>query len=233
MLPPKNTKAVEETEAAEVGKIEAILSTLQIDPHFAVGDCRDAMLNVLRQAADWSKFPEAKQRDINTAIGNAARDIVVQLVEAISGEGRETLPVSIEAINIKDGLKITLKAPLDVEHIGQLAEAKTGLLCLVRTEAFDHARSSPPVDADQPSLIDGSDDLVNAADPVLGHGDVFDHPEHGECEVRIDLPQGMINLVKPDGDGDEIEFREATSDELKQERERIADFTPTPEPVEA
>lgn len=226
-MPAKKTP-VEETEAAEVSKIEAITANLNIDPHFAVGDCRDAMLNILRQSADWSKFSEAKQRDINTAIGNAARDIVTGLVEQIAGEGRETLAVSVESIAIKDGLKITLKAPLDVEHIGELAEAKTALLCLVKPEKFDHARSAPKVDADQPELLSSeTDDLADAADPVLETGDVFEHPEHGECEVEIDLAKAAVMLTPTSGSAlDKIELRDATSEEIRRESERQADEAP-------
>lgn len=229
-MPPKQ-KPSEEPEAAEVGKIEAIIADLNIDPHFAVGDCRDAMLNILRQSADWTKFSEAKQRDINTAIGNAARDIVTGLVEQIAGEGRETLCVSIESIAIKDGLKITLKAPLDVEHIGELAEAKSALLCLVKPEKFDHSRANPKVDVDQPELLSSeTDDLAEAGDPVLETGDVFEHPDKGECEVKIDLVKNAVMLT-PTGEGDEFELRDATSAEIKRESERQADEVP--EAVEA
>jgi hypothetical protein len=231
MLPKKT----EEPEAAEVGRIEAIIADLNIDLHFAVGDARDAMLNILRQSADWSKFPEAKQRDINTAIGNAAREIVANLVEQIAAEGRETLSVSIESIAIKDGLKITLKAPLDVDHFGELADAKTALLCLVKPEKFDNARSAPKVDADQPELLSSeTDDLAEAGDAVLETGDVFEHGEHGECEVEIDLVKNAVMLTPTSGSAlEKIELRDATSEEIRRESERQADEAPAKEPVEA
>lgn len=216
----------EDVEAAEVGAIETAVEGSKIDAFFAVGDARDAMLEVIRSAVDWSKFDEQRQRDINAAVDGAARVIVQKIAEAMAGEGKHTIPATIEQVVIKDGLKIVLKAPLDLDNIPALAEAKRGLLAIVNTEAFDHSRAPARVDPDQPELLSSeTDDLVNAADPViLEHADAFEHPEQGDCEVSIDLKQGMIMLTPTSGDGDKIELREATSEELKRERERIADF---------
>lgn len=216
----------EDVEAAEVGAIEGVSNEAMIQAFFAVGDARDVMLEVIRSAADWSRFDEQRQRDINAAVDGAARVIVQKVAEAIAGEGKHTIPASIEQVVIKDGLKIVLKAPLDLANIPALAEAKRGLLSIVTSEAFDHSRAPARVDPDQPELLSSeTDDLAEAGDPVLETGDAYEHPEHGDCEVSIDLKQGIVNLTPTSGSAlEKIELREATSEELKRERERQADF---------
>lgn len=157
----------DESEPAEVGLIEGVAGSFEPDASFLTGDCRDAMLEIIRSSVDWSKFDERRQRDINAAIGNAAHEIVTKAVAAMAAEGRETVTATIEQLVIKDGIKIVAKTPFDHDAISRLADAKRVLISVADAEKFDNSRGEARVDPDQPDLLSSeSDDLATAGDAV-------------------------------------------------------------------
>lgn len=163
-MPPKKDDAL----AAEAQAVDDAILTFDPDPHFARGDCRDAMLNVLRASMDWGKLGEQQQRDVNAAIDQAAETIVAKLVKGIAAEGRPSVRAKLESMTVKDGLKLVLSADHDHDTLVLLGDLQGGHVAIVAADvsAHDHQRAPAKVDRDQPELPTGDDsDLVDAADP--------------------------------------------------------------------
>jgi hypothetical protein len=227
---PKTPKAnANDVEAAEAALIESVADTFDPDPFFARGDCRDAMLEVIRNAVDWAKFDESRQRDINVAVDNASRTIIEKLVKALASEGQPSIYGSIEQVVIKGGeIKIVLKSPFNLDSIVPLADAKSVLMRVSDAGEAMNERAPARIDPDQPDLIpsgpEGDQDLVDAADPpksIMRPGDGIYLAGHGDCEVEVNLSTGMIEATPRNGDSiaDRIDVREATPEELAAERE--------------
>lgn len=168
----KSKGKAEDVEAAEVSAIEAVTDAFDPVAKLVRGDCRDAMLNVIRSCVDWSKFDEARQRDINAAVNNAAVTITSKVVAAVASEGRETVHAKLEQIVVKDGLKLQLTAEHTHDGLILLAEAqgKYVVLTVADAGAFSGERAPAPVDRDQKELLgDGEtadQDLADAGDEV-------------------------------------------------------------------
>lgn len=163
---PKN-----DVEPAEVSRIADLALGFDPDPHFARGDARDIMLQVLRTSADWSKFNEQQQRDLNAAVNDAAETIVAKLVKALASEGRDAVRCKLEQATIKDdGVKLALTTMPDAETLSLLTGMVGGHVQLVAADASDHdgERAPAQVDKDQPDmpLESGTDDLATAGDDV-------------------------------------------------------------------
>lgn len=176
--------------AAEATAIDETVLSFDPDPYFARGDCRDAMLNVLRASMDWGKLDEQQQRDVNASIDQAAETIVSKLVRAIAAEGRQAVRAKVEQITVKDGLKLVLTAFHDHDTLVMLGDLQGKFVALVGADiaAHDNQRSPAHVDPDQPSLPVGDDqDLVDAADPDTVHlDDVRDEPAFSD-EEKADM----------------------------------------------
>jgi hypothetical protein len=197
-LPPRETKGSSmgkskpdddaDNQAAEAGAIEAVAANFDPVAALVRGDCRDAMLAVIRQAVDWGKFSEAKQRDVNAAVNNAAQEIVTKVVAAIASEGRDTVPAKLESLVVKDGIKLTLTAEHTHDSLVMLGDLQGRYVQLVAADAaaFDGQRAEAPVQPDQPPLIDeDNSDLADAGDEVAreieaqraGDAEQFDEAE--------------------------------------------------------
>lgn len=198
-MPSKKAKAPEQaapetealdgndTECAESRQIEEVAEGLRFDdPYFAVGDCRDSMLQVIRQAVDMSKMREHAQREIIEATSNAAVTIVQKIARAIASEGVENVGMTLDKLVIKDGLQVTLKGPFTHDALAMLGDAqgKMILVSLPDSERFDHSRASPPVHPDQPEMPligpEGDTDLVEAA----GNREVYRDTDDDTIKVR-------------------------------------------------
>lgn len=169
----KIARPLDDPEAAEAARVDETAEVFLPDAHFAVGDARDVMLEAIRSATDWAKFDEARQRDINAAVGNAARTIIGKLVLAISAEGKSQVHATIDQITVKDGLKIVLKGPFNLEALALLGEAqgRAVLLTVADSGSFDHERGPARVSPDQPDIFDeDNDDLAAAGDPPFDDG---------------------------------------------------------------
>jgi hypothetical protein len=167
---PKN-KGQAETETAEVGVIEAAADQFAPVANVLRGDCRDAMLNVIRGAVDWGKYSEAQQHDVNTAVDYAAEQIVRKAVQAVAAEGRDVVTLKLEQVAVKDGLKIVCSGGYTHDALVLLGEAqgKAVQLTVADASAFDGQRGPAPVEPDQKELpVDGADstDLADAGDAV-------------------------------------------------------------------
>lgn len=157
-----------ELEAAEVGGIETAADDFAPVAGTLRGDVRDCMLNVIRNATDWAKFDERRQRDINAAVDNAATVMVQKAVAAIAAEGRSVVPCKLDSLSVKDGIKVQCSAGFSHDALVLLGEAqgKQVQLTVADPSAFDDQRAPAEVTPDQPDLIpDDDSDLVNAADP--------------------------------------------------------------------
>jgi hypothetical protein len=195
--PPEDADELDadEVEPAEVAAIENAAATFRFDPHFATGDCRDAMLGVLRSAVDFGKIREGRQRQIVQAVSEAARQIVQRLAEGISAEGRPVVHATLEQVTIKDGCKLVLKAPMDGDTIVLLAmqQGHAVQLMLPQMQSLDHVRAPGRVDPDQldieqaiPKGPAGDHDLVDAADPVIQRSEGITSMDIG---VRADVQE--------------------------------------------
>jgi hypothetical protein len=165
-MPPKKGTTTD-VEPAEVARIADLGLAFDPDPRMARGDCRDAMLAVLRTTADWSKLSEQQQRDINAQIDQTAETIVAKLVKAIASEGRDAIRAKVEQLTVKDGLKLQLTAIHDHDNVVLLGDLVGKHVSLVAADeaAHDGQRGPAQLDRDQPELPVGDDsDLVNAAD---------------------------------------------------------------------
>jgi hypothetical protein len=167
----KGQAAASEAEAAEVTAIEAAADQFAPVTNVLRGDCRDAMLNVIRGATDWGKFNEAQQRDVNAAVDYAAQQIVAKVVHAVAAEGRDVVTLKLEQVAVKDGLKIVCSGGYTHDALVLLGEAqgKAVQLSVADASAFDGQRGPAPVEPDQKELpVDGADstDLADAGDAV-------------------------------------------------------------------
>lgn len=171
----------EDVEAAEVGGIEQAADAFAPVANVLRGDCRDAMLNVIRNATDWGKFDERRQRDIATAVDQAAQTIVAKAVKAVAAEGREQVTLKLEQVTVKDGLKVTCSGGFTHDALMLLGEAqgKTVLMTVADGGAFGGERAEVEITPDQPDLIPGGDDsdLVEAADADPPFGEAEDEGE--------------------------------------------------------
>jgi hypothetical protein len=224
-MPPKKAKEADDVLPAEVTRIDQLGLDFDPDPFMARGDARDAMLNVIRATADWSKFDEQRQRDINAAVDQAAETIVAKLVRAIAAEGRDTVQCKLESMTIKDGIKLQLSSVFSHDNLVLLGDlqGKAVTLTMADTSAHDHQRGPAPVVPDQPDLLSSdTDDLALAGDedPTAQIVRTGDHLDEGMA--RVDLKTGMVQAST--GDDQWTDVREATPDELAAERDRTADF---------
>lgn len=184
--------------AAEAEAIDGVALAFDPDPFLARGDCRDIMLQVLRTTADWSKFSEQQQRDINASVDQAAETIIAKLVRAIAAEGREAVRAKVEQLTVKDGLKLQLSAVHDHDTVVILGDLVGKHVSLVAADPAAHGGERAPatVDPDQPGLPvgePGDSDLVDAADP----------PAEGEVARGLSIR-----------DGDDSGGDETSADEL-------------------
>lgn len=166
-------KDKDDSEAAEVAGIEQAADEFAPVANLLRGDCRDAMLNVIRNAVDWGKYSESQQRDINAAIDYAADQIVQRAVAAIAAEGRDQVTLKLEQVVVKDGLKVVCSGGYTHDALVLLGElqGKTVLMTVADASAFDGQRGNAPVMPDQTDLLDDDNsDLANAGDPP-GDGD--------------------------------------------------------------
>lgn len=156
-----------DTLPAEVAHMEDAADAFAPVANVLRGDLRDAMLEQLRHATDFSKLPEAHQRDIATALDFAATEFTVKAVRLLASEGKTQVQAKLDQITVKDGLKIVCSGGFTHDALVLLGEAqgKQVLITVADSEAFDGQRSEAKVDPDQPEFPSDDSDLVDAADP--------------------------------------------------------------------
>lgn len=176
-------------EIAGVAQIEAVGEEFRLDAEFASGDLRDAVLEIIRnRPKPWSAMREAEQRDVIAAVSNACGNLVMKVANAIAAEGRQKVLATLDKITVKDGLKIDLKGPFDIESLDMLGKAQGQVVMVVmpRADQFDHQRAPARYDRDQPEMPlggeEGDDDLANAADPLANNRQLYRDGE--EIKVR-------------------------------------------------
>jgi hypothetical protein len=156
-----------DTVPAEVANMEAAADEFAPIANVLRGDLRDAMLNQLRNATDFSKLDEARQRDIASAIDFAATEFTVRAVRLLASEGKTQVQAKLDQITVKDGLKIVCSGGFTHDALVLLGEAqgKQVLITVADAEPFDGQRAEAQVDPDQTTLLGDDSDLVDAADP--------------------------------------------------------------------
>jgi hypothetical protein len=134
-----------EIEAAQ--KIDVQAATL-------VGTVRDDVLSIFKNHGDWKKIPEAKQRDIAHAAEQLSKDLVRKVSRIIAGRGFASIHGNLQAINVKDGLKLTISASKSVECRRELMDHQGGSVTIVLADISPYMmeRSEPDIDVDEPLL---------------------------------------------------------------------------------
>lgn len=200
--PEAEREAGDDVEAAEVVQIEAVAEAAAFDdPYFAVGDCRDTMLEIIKRAVPWSKMRESHQRDVIQVVSNAAVTIVQKIARAVASEGCESIGLTLEKLVVKDGLQLTLKGPYQHEAMLMLGDSqgKQVLISMPDSARFDHGRSVPQPDPDQPDMPlagpEGDNDLVEAAEGIAQGGDGEADDAGGIPSNRVVGREGVDKLV--------------------------------------
>lgn len=152
-----------------VARVETIAEEWEFDdPFFAKGDLRDLILRLFRERPKaWSQMNEAEQRDLIAAVENGSTTVIQKIARGIASEGRQEVTTTLEAMTVKDGLKLTLKGPYSHEAMLMLGDAqgKQVIVTMPRSDRFDNARSAAEYDPDAPGLFPaGSSDLAEAGD---------------------------------------------------------------------
>jgi hypothetical protein len=160
------------------------------------GDLRDAMLNQLRGATDFSKLDERAQRDINAAIDFAATEFTAKAVQLLASDGKAQVQCKLDKIVVKDGLQIVCSGGFSHDNLVTLGEAqgKQVLITVADAAPYDGQRGEAQVDLDQPDLLpgaEGDDDLVDAADPPDMSGAQLDPASPG----RLIMVQAICETI--------------------------------------
>jgi hypothetical protein len=206
----------DDVETAEVRAIEREVDGFEFaDPFFATGDCRDVMLQVIKQAVDWSKMREAAQRDVIAAVSTASVAIVQKIARAIAAEGTQFVHATLEQFVVKDGLKIVCKGPYNHDALLMLGDAQGHevLLSLPNMKRFDNQRSAAEYTPDENELPLGpadNSDLAAAGEAVAlqrdeggnlssvdigaGGGDLLDQPDRVGVRTGDEITLGDNRL---------------------------------------
>lgn len=124
-----------------------------------VGKTRDDMMAIFKSHTEWKKIPEAKQRDIAAACEHIAKEVVRRSANIIAGRGFKFIPCTLAAVNVKDGLKMTLTASKSAAGRDDLIEQQGGSVTVVLTDISPYMsnRSEPEIDPDEP-VLPGTDE---------------------------------------------------------------------------
>lgn len=137
-------------------EIDADSEKIDVQAAKLVGTVRDEMIGIFKNHADWKKIPEAKQRDIAHACEQLSKDVVRKVAQIVAGRGFPSIHGMLQAVNVKDGLKLTVTASKSVECRRELMDHQGGGITIVLADInpFLRERSEPEIDPDQPSLLD-------------------------------------------------------------------------------
>lgn len=156
-----------------VAQLEALPDQVQLDLKTARGDLRDALLEAFRNRPKlWRGMSEMEQRDMAQALDQLAEQMIIKVARVLATAGHKVVAGTLDGLTIKDGMKITIKAPMTHEAIDTLAEAtgKQVLVCRVMHGVAMGQRAPAKVEPDQPNLIpdDDSDLAGDTGDAPLG-----------------------------------------------------------------
>lgn len=131
------------------------------------GDLRDLVLGAFKaRPKPWKEMSELDQKQMAHDIDVFARETIDAIARVIAGEGATTVPATLEAINIKDGMKLTLKAVANHANLDALADQVGSEVIVVKpvNKVAQGEKAKPKIDKDQTSLIpDDDDDLLSSA----------------------------------------------------------------------
>lgn len=136
-----------EKESIKKTKIDVQAATL-------VGTIRDNILDVFKNHGDWKKLPEGKQRDLADGVEHVAKEVIRKSANIIAGRGFKSMHGTLKAVNVKDGLKLTVEASKAVECRQDLIDAQGGGITIVLSDISPYTteRSEPDIDLDEPQL---------------------------------------------------------------------------------
>jgi hypothetical protein len=157
------------------------------------GDLRDAMMEVIKRFKGYREMLEGEQRDIIGVLDHAADAFVDKAARLIAEEGRSSVLATVESINLKDGMKVTVKAAYSLDAVSLLADAANHAVVIMRPKAelAKGQRKPPTVKPDQASLIPEDDsDLAGASDPVKPEGDNAELAGDGSGEALPPVEDG-------------------------------------------
>lgn len=137
-------------------EIDADSQKIDVQAAKLVGTVRDEMLGIFKNHTEWKKIPEAKQRDIAHASEQLAKDVVRKVAQIVAGRGFPSIHGMLQAVNVKDGLKLTVTASKSVECRRELMDHQGGGITIVLADInpFLRERSEPEIDPDQPDLLE-------------------------------------------------------------------------------
>lgn len=154
-------KLAEEAEEAEQGDEpqddeSEPEKAIRVASETMLGDLRDICMQNIRFNIEWSKLPEAKQRDIVSNVETAVSYAIGKAVKHIANAGHDEVIGTIESVTVKDGIKTVIKSKMDHESILALANAQGNFVRILVTdsEQFKGTHDDYPVEPDQPELID-------------------------------------------------------------------------------
>lgn len=215
----KKAKAGEQPVAgADVEKaVDQLLELpdqVNLDLKTARGDLRDALLEAFRNRPKlWSQMSQFEQRDVATALNTVAEQMITKVARVLATAGHKVVSGTLDGLTIKDGMKITIKAPMTHEAIDVLAEAtgKQVLVCRVMDGVAMGQRKESPGLPDEPSLIpdDDSDLLGDTADHLdkvegqEGEGAAETDPDAQLADPSVDADQQLAGDNPPFDAGDE------------------------------
>lgn len=157
---PKNVKAksekTDETDPVAEG-IEFAAEDFEPDTATIVQELRDFQLQTIKDLGElWHKMPQEQQADMAAAIGNASKDLVRKIVEAIAARGQSPVRVLLKKITAGDKIQITG----EVQTFGDENADRNVLLLhhaigkhvmLTRATVEDYDQGGDPeTDADEP-----------------------------------------------------------------------------------
>jgi hypothetical protein len=147
------------TEAEADAKFRAHLAGLG-GPQM-VGDLTQGMLEIVDQLMKrhggmkkgWKGLGEFDQKDLISRVEWAAKELVAGAVSGVAANRFASLPAILDTLNIKDGYKVVLKAPINPDVLPKLGASQGKQVVLVLADPEVFARHDPikPM-KDQPAL---------------------------------------------------------------------------------
>ncbi len=127
----------------------------QLQPQDLLRSLMDITISELKLGHDpWQKLPQHKQDQIIDRVANRSRDLVREMLSIISSEGFKRVPVTVDQIVIKDGIKAQIslgKGEAGRHHLYD-AQGQLCTLVLVDAEQFTDAPHGFKADLQQLTL---------------------------------------------------------------------------------
>lgn len=233
----------ESAHESAIERMEQLGDELVLETGALIAGARDFLLDVIKsRPKPWSASSQAEQRDVAAACEQLATGLVRQIVEAVRADGRDPVRVLLTKVTMGDDIQITGKLKPMSEEEEDLAvmalhhaRGKHVLLTVASVDDYRAQHHEAETQPDERELPFESGDEPSDSDLSAEHlapggtdGDMGEAPH-----MRVNLQTGMVEELldgfEDDPDAKWADVREATTEELAAERERVADFDPAAE----